>query len=70
MSGVEETLGVSPSPSGVEDVPSSQEMTRTGEEDSGKDEQKEKKGIVIIVDRVGIIIITFLLECLLKANDY
>ena len=70
VSGVEETLGVSPSPSGVEDVPSSQEMTRTGEEDSGKDEQKEKKGNVIIVDRVGIIIITFLHECLLKANDY
>lgn len=61
VSGVEETLGVSPSSSGVEGVPSSQEMTRTGEEGSGKDDQKEEKGNVIIVDKVNIII-TFLHE--------
>lgn len=44
VSGVEETLGVSPSPSGIEGVPSSQEMIRSEEEESGKDEQKEEKG--------------------------
>ena len=61
VSGVEETLGVSSPSSGVESVPSSQEMSRTGEEESGKDEQKDEKGSVIIVNRADIII-TFLHE--------